>query len=805
MSRSSSPFGLLLCVLCLLSPTTLLAQQQTAIRGRVVDGQSKDPVELVSVTLVGTDQVRLSRTDGSFEFVGIAPGTYRLRAVHSQYELLVRESILVAAGDLLDVELVLTPTSVPLEVVVVTPGAFSFMETGGATRQTMSREDIQSVPQIGDDVFRAVNRLPGLSSGDYSAHFSIRGGRHDETLILLDQLEIYEPYHLKDFDEGAISIIATETVQGVELMTGGFPAQYGNKRSGVFNITSRVPDLDRTRYSVGISFLNAHAMAMGPLAGGRGSWVASARSGYMDLVFNIINQDELPSPRYHDLFGKLSFDLSPNHTLSLDALHAGDKYTFDSASTTGFRDTLDTREQANNSYGNSYVWTTLHSALGSHTTVRTMLSAGLVTRDRDGTEFYVPTGPNDPEGPIYEITNNRDFSIFGVRQDWSHVLAEPFVLSYGVDFRRLHNTDSFTNIVDQDPNDPAPDPEGFYPDTTITKHEATGNLLALYLSGRWRIVDPLIVEVGGRYDRATYTGDDDFSPRVSAALNVGKGRTLRAAWGQYRQIQGIDDVAALNEDATYYPSELTEQFTVGLEQLFANGAIVRVEGYVKDGSGLRPVYRNWKGGLDVFPETNEDRILVFPEKTNSKGIEVYYDQRLGERIKARGSYSFSIAEEDVTWIENVNSPDPLEWDPTHAIPMDQRHAVNADATFRLAQRWSLNASFAFHSGWPVTRESLVNIADENGEPEATVRPNKLYDDRLPSYLRLDMRATRRWSTSRGDWRMFLELVNLTNHANVFGYDAFKTVGSNGEFVLVSDEEQWFTILPSLGISWTSSF
>ena len=66
--------------------------------------------------------------------------------------------------------------------------------------------------------------MRGLSSGDVAAHFSIRGGRHNETLILLDGLEIYEPYHLKGFNEGAISVINVETIEGVELMTGGFPA-----------------------------------------------------------------------------------------------------------------------------------------------------------------------------------------------------------------------------------------------------------------------------------------------------------------------------------------------------------------------------------------------------------------------------------------------------------------------------------------------------------------------------------------------------------------------------------------------------
>jgi hypothetical protein len=135
----------------------------------------------------------------------------------------------------------------------------------------MTREDIESVPQLGEDVFRAVNRLPGLSSGDYNAHFSIRGGRHDETLILLDGLELYEPYHLKDFNEGAISIVDAETIEGVQLMTGGFPSQYGNKRSGI-DITSRI--LRPTeRYNVRINFMNA-----APWRAGRAALMVIRRS-----------------------------------------------------------------------------------------------------------------------------------------------------------------------------------------------------------------------------------------------------------------------------------------------------------------------------------------------------------------------------------------------------------------------------------------------------------------------------------------------------------------------------------------------
>ena len=63
----------------------------------------------------------------------------------------------------------------------MTPGAFAIMESESSTIQSLSREDIESVSQLGEDIYQVVNRLPGVSSSDFSARFTVRGGEHDET------------------------------------------------------------------------------------------------------------------------------------------------------------------------------------------------------------------------------------------------------------------------------------------------------------------------------------------------------------------------------------------------------------------------------------------------------------------------------------------------------------------------------------------------------------------------------------------------------------------------------------------------
>jgi hypothetical protein len=804
MRSSIQACGLLLAALCCWFPSRAVAQPASppsslTIRGRITDGESHAPIDLAEVVVVGTTRRTYTDDKGRFVLEGVSPGPYTLSVTRMGYAPLRRE-LVAAEGATASLELQLARTAIPLQEVTVTPGSFSFMGQGVGVRQTMSREDVAAVPQIGGDIFRAVNRLPGLASNDYSAHFGIRGGRHDETLILLDGLELYEPYHLKDFNEGAISIIDANTIDGVQLMTGGFPANYGNKRSGVFNIQSRVPEQDKTQFDVGVSLLNSHAMAMGSYGKGKGSWLAFGRVGYLGPMFTFIDQADLPKPQYEDVFAKTSYKLSSTQELFLDVLSAGDKYLYDIPATTGFLDTINTREVADNTFSNSYAWTTLKSTFSTNLSARTMLSGGLVKRDRNGSEKDVLK-----VAPFYAVSNQRKYTTLGAAQDWTLGLSEGDIVTFGADVRQMHNNDRNRAVVYQDPDDPElPDP-GEFPILTNTTFDASGTRFGGYLSNRWRVVRPLVLETGARYDHASWTGDKDWSPRVSAAYELGRGMNLRLGWGYYRQMQNIDDVAALNNNTTFYPSELSEQWTASWDRTGSKGSQLRIEGYFKRGTHLRPVYRNWKGAVDAFPEPNEDRILVIPRENTTKGVEIYFDRPVSKSVTARASYSYAIANEDVVSIVNVNSFDPLTYDLSHPGPQDQRHAANADLTYRIGG-YVLNGSFAYHSGWPATHEHLVTVQiDPGGTDSLAVRPEKLYAERLPDYMRFDIRTSRNWPTHVGNFGVSLEVINLSNHENVFGYDYFKYKNDAGQIVLGRGDEVWFTIMPSLGVTWNYSF
>ena len=770
-----------------------------AIVGEIVDAYTRRPVTLAHVMLDGTTLRAGSDLRGRFALSRVPPGRYSVKVRRIGYELLVRHDVVITADSTVKLTLALTPIAFRLAEVTVAPGSFSFLDGGPSARQSLSRANIETAP-FGEDLFRAMTRLPGLSSGDYGAHFSIRGGRQDETLILLDGLELYEPFHLKDFNEGALSIIDVDAIDGVELLTGGFPARFGDKRSGVMNITARTPKGDGTRLNVGASLTNAHALAEGSFAGSKGSWLLSGRRGFLDTFLRILNKREARAPSYQDVFGTLRYALRPNHALAFNVLHASDRYRFTINGTTGFRDSIPTRERANNGYGNSYGWLTLRSLFGSHLTVTSLASIGSVTSSREGDEHHkvVPL-------EYYGVAGRRDFTVSGVKQDYSFQGSDRMVLDWGFDARWLHANFDWTNRVTQNPDDPRPDTTGFYPRVTRRAKQTNGTTLGLYVSDRLQLSKPLTLEVGVRYDAANYTSDSDWSPRVLALYRVNDRTALRAGWGHYRQRQGIADENAFDKLNRYFPSELSRQWTVGADHQYARGGSLRAEAYVKTGSRLRPILRNWKGGLNVFPESAEDRILVYPNLTTSRGLELYHERDLGQRFSVRAGYALSVVEERVSRIDNVNDRLKLVFDSTHASPQDQRHALNVDLSYRFRGAWTVTSALTAHSGWPFTNEIGVPVTRRNGTKDLAVLPDSLYGSRLPFYQRVDVRVTRRRQTEKGELRMFAEVINLTNHANVLGYDVFRVRDTAGALQLVRTAETWFSILPSIGFSWSRKF
>ena len=93
------------------------------------------------------------------------------------------------------------------------------------------------------DLMRMLQSLPGvLTLSEFSSGLFIRGGTPDQNLILLDGTEVYNVNHLF----GIFSTFDVDAVKQVDLIKGGFPAQYGGRMSSVLDITNM--DGNQLRY-----------------------------------------------------------------------------------------------------------------------------------------------------------------------------------------------------------------------------------------------------------------------------------------------------------------------------------------------------------------------------------------------------------------------------------------------------------------------------------------------------------------------------------------------------------------------------
>ena len=66
----------------------------------------------------------------------------------------------------------------------------------------------------------------------------VRGSGPDQNLIIMDDVEIFNPYRLY----GVVSMFNPDAVSDVNLMSGGFPAKYGDRLSAVLDVTNREGD-----------------------------------------------------------------------------------------------------------------------------------------------------------------------------------------------------------------------------------------------------------------------------------------------------------------------------------------------------------------------------------------------------------------------------------------------------------------------------------------------------------------------------------------------------------------------------------
>jgi hypothetical protein len=373
-----------------------------------------------------------STPDGHFRLGAVPAGRYTVRITRMGYDPVVLEDMpVVGKPGQSALNIAMRQRTVALSEMVITPGQFGLLQRSMTGTQSMSRESLQSVPQLGEDIYRAVARAPGVTTDDFSAKFGVRGATGDALYVSLDGLELVEPFHMKDVG-GAFSIIDIQTLGTASLNTGGFSAEYGDKLGGVFTLTTADPRAEGVHGSVAVSAMNARATLNGQFAGGKGGWVLSARPGYLDFALKATEMRDSIQPRYYDLFAKATYDLPSGGRVAMHALRAGDTFRYLK------------RDEPNifSGYGSSYAWATWDQPFfAARLRMQSVVSASAISWQRHG-ESHLPDGEQSAM-----IDDARSLDRLGVRQDWTFDASRSVLFKWGIDAKRESATYDYVRVM----------------------------------------------------------------------------------------------------------------------------------------------------------------------------------------------------------------------------------------------------------------------------------------------------------------------------------------------------------------------
>ncbi len=679
----------------------------------------------------------------------------------------LRAQLAVASPDA-TVPLAASEPPVALDKMVVTPSRYGIAQERLARNVTLTSEELATLPQIGEDLYRTISRLPGLGSNEISAKFLVRGAPNRQVLARLDGVDLIEPFHLKDYD-GALSIVDLDTIDSVDLVTGGFTAEYGDRLAGVFTMETLPAPPSDYRTMLGISVTNLRAMSQGTFAGGDGDWLFTARRGYIDLALKLGGSESKDSPTYYDLSAKVQYRLSPHQTLSLHALYAADTFAKSDESD---------KPDFKSSYDSAYLWARWQGDFGERLSGEGVLSFSQLNWHREGVGFFDQIHP-------FSLRDDRRLTDVGLRSDWTLNLTPRALVRSGFEVKSgearydydmsrtqwsLVNGDllTITRVLDYHLR-----PDGYYE--------------AAYVAPRFQPWTPLVIEPGLRFEHHTHTGDSLWSPRLNASLVFGR-TTLRAAWGIYQQAQGLQELSVQDRETRFNPAERAEQRVLGVTRRLDSGIELRAEAYERLGSHLRPHWENRLDPIDLFPEAEYDRIRLAPTSSRARGIELMAASRANRRFGWSASYAYAINEELAggQWI-------PGKW--------DQRHTFYADVTWAPTPVWQLSASWQIHSGWPYTDQNFFLQTLNNGAVITTWTYGPYGGLRAPTYHRLDFRATRAYRLRHGTLRAYVDIFNAYNQKNEVGFADHYAYISQGRLVVVKTRGTMLPLLPSFGLSW----
>lgn len=764
-----------LTVLALLLAAPAMAQQsEGTVSGSILDAQRGQPIPGARIVLLPDGggalpaddaafipgaKVAVSGEDGGYRFTGLPAGRYRLHVSRVGYR-----------GSTLGVELrgsadsrVSVSLSVqPIVLAPVLAEGEAPQPFGGAGRDedaddaddarlaaerlrlrehvstdvhALTQADVLEAVTLGEsDVFRALQRIPGISTRDeYTAELWTRGAPWDQTRVYFDGVPLFNPLH----GVGAFSGVSPNAIGAAWLHPGVLPASLGGASAGVLDLRTRRATGDgKINGLADLSVVSSGLALDQRVMGGRAGWMLSARRTYLDALAAGISratggeEGDIPYS-FSDVAARTDVRLGESATLEASGLLERDRLR---------GEVPDIVERVTAAWGNTAGRVTLAAPLAGWRTRHT------VSISRYGATVR-PLPDEEGSAPAHRVSHNRvsHLAVGGEvepRDGWSG----------GWELARL--------VAGYEGPSPVPNPrEEDRPLFSPSRGLAMG---AAWAERRWSPTARTTLLAGLRVEGGEAVrggGPVRLAPRLTGRVDVGYGVTFSAGVGrswQYTQaiLPGGLVIKSFQADHIWLlagdrvPALRSDVATAGVEAWFGDGWIADLNVYARRSAGVA-VPRPEPGFTAGEP-------LLAVATNDARGVELSLRRLVGRWTVSAG---YTLAESELR-------ADGYRW----PAPEDRRHTLDVTTMARALPSLRVGAAFTAATGAAFTRRfSAETVVDEYGDLVENVRTGPPGAHRAPEFVGLDLlvdwtRRFRRWELNA-----YVQLRNVLGRDNPARY------------------------------------
>ncbi len=201
------------------------------ISGRVLD-EKKEPLPSAAVQVYQGGILKggnVTDYDGNYTVKPLDPGYYDVLVLYAGYDSILVTGVVVTPGERTTRNYNMTRhTAKELKTLTVVAYKKQLIDQDHPGSHIMTKEEINVIPTT--EVTDLVSLSPGLYQQKRGTDVNIGGARSTGTLYIIDGVQV----------QGTTGINMSQgSVDQLEVITSGIPANYGDVSGGVVNITSR--------------------------------------------------------------------------------------------------------------------------------------------------------------------------------------------------------------------------------------------------------------------------------------------------------------------------------------------------------------------------------------------------------------------------------------------------------------------------------------------------------------------------------------------------------------------------------------